>query len=162
MVPIFARDIFHLGETGLALMMGTAGCGAFVGALLVAYLGDFRRKGWAVLCGAIMFGLCIVGFALSSHLIMSLVFLFGLGFALVLSVALTNTLLQKLVTDEMRGRVMSMFILSFMGTIPVGSILAGAASNRFGPQYTLAVGGFIVMTSGAGLLIFKKRLRELY
>jgi predicted MFS family arabinose efflux permease len=146
----------------LALMMGTAGCGALIGALLVAYLGDFRRKGWAVLGGAIMFGVCIMGFALSSHLIMSLLFLFGLGFALVLSVALTNTLLQKLVTDEMRGRVMSMFILSFMGTMPVGSILAGAASNRFGPQYTLAVGGFIVMMMGAGLLIFKKRLRELY
>jgi len=89
-------------------------------------------------------------------------FLFGLGFALVLSVALMNTLLQKLVTDEMRGRVMSMFILSFMGTMPVGSVLAGAASNRFGPQYTLAVGGFIVMTTGAALLIFKQRLRELY
>jgi predicted MFS family arabinose efflux permease len=162
MVPIFARDIFHLGETGLALMMGTAGGGAFIGALLVAYLGDFRRKGWAVLIGAIMFGFCIIGFALSSRLVMSLGFLFGLGFALVLSVALMNTLLQKLVTDEMRGRVMSMFILSFMGTMPVGSVLAGAASNRFGPQYTLAVGGFIVMMTGAALLIFKKRLRELY
>ena len=162
MVPIFARDIFHLGETGLALMMGTAGCGAFLGALLVAYLGDFRRKGWAVLVGAIMFGLCIGGFALSSHLIMSLLFLFGLGFALVVSVALTNTLLQKLVTDQMRGRVMSMFILSFMGTMPVGSLLAGTASNRFGPQYTLAVGGFIVMVVGAGVLIFNKRLRELH
>jgi MFS family permease len=162
MVPIFARDIFHLGATGLALMMGTAGGGALIGALLVAYLGDFRRKGWAVLIGAIMFGLCIMGFALSSHLTMSLLFLFGLGFALVVSVALTNTLLQKLVTDEMRGRVMSMFILSFMGTMPVGSILAGAASGRFGPQYTLAVGGFIVMALGTVLLIFKKRLRELY
>ncbi len=66
MVPIYARDIFHLGETGLALMMGTAGAGAFLGALLVAYLGDFRRKGWFVLGGAIVFGLCIIGFALSS------------------------------------------------------------------------------------------------
>ena len=63
MVPIYARDIFHLGETGLALMMGTAGAGAFFGALLVAYLGDFRRKGWFVLGGAIMFGICIMGFA---------------------------------------------------------------------------------------------------
>jgi predicted MFS family arabinose efflux permease len=110
LVPIYARDIFHLGETGLALMMGTAGGGAFLGALLVAYLGDFRRKGWFVLGGAILFGLCITGFALSSRLRLSLLFLFGLGFALVVSVAITNTLLQKLVTDQMRGRVMSMFI----------------------------------------------------
>jgi len=109
-----------------------------------------------------VFGLCITGFALSSHLVTSLLFLFGLGFALVLSVALTNTLLQKLVTDQMRGRVMSMFILSFMGTMPIGSILAGTASNQFGPQYTLAVGGFVVTTVAAGVLIFNKRLRSLH
>jgi MFS family permease len=162
MVPIYARDIFHLGATGLALMMGTAGGGAFFGALLVAYLGDFRRKGWFVLGGAIMFGLSIMGFALSSLLTFSLIFLFTLGFALVVSVAITNTLLQKLVTDEMRGRVMSMFILSFMGTMPIGNILAGSASSRFGPPVTLAVGGFVVATVATGTAIFKKRLRELY
>jgi MFS family permease len=162
MVPIYARDIFHLGETGLALMMGTAGGGAFLGALLVAYLGDFRRKGWFVLGGGIMFGLCIMGFALSSRLPLSLLFLFGLGFALVVSVALTNTLLQKLVTDQMRGRVMSMFMLSFIGTIPIGNILAGTGSNRFGPQPTLAVGGFVVTIVAVGVSIFNKRLRELH
>jgi len=162
LVPIYARDIFHLGETGLALMMGTAGGGAFLGALLVAYLGDFQRKGWFVLFGAIMFGLCITGFALSNQLIFSLLFLFGLGFALVVSVALTNTLLQKLVTDEMRGRVMSMFILSFMGTIPIGNIVAGSASTHFGPQHTLAVGGLVVTVVATGVSIFNKRLRELY
>lgn len=162
LVPIYARDIFHLGETGLALMMGTAGAGAFMGALLVAYLGDFRRKGWFVLGGAIIFGLCITGFALSSRLMLSLLFLFGLGFALVVSVALTNTLLQKLVTDQMRGRVMSMFILSFMGTMPIGNILAGTASSNFGPQITLAVGGFVVTIVATGVSIFNKRLRELH
>ena len=162
MVPIFARDIFRLGETGLALMMGIAGAGAFLGALLVAYLGDFRRKGWFVLGGATVFGACITGFALSSRLTLSLAFLFGVGFALVVSVALTNTLLQKLVTDQMRGRVLSMFILSFTGTMPIGSILAGAASNRFGPQPTLAIGGFIVATAAIGVTIFNRRLRELH
>ncbi len=84
-------------------------------------------------------------------------FLFGLGFALVVSVAITNTLLQKLVTDQMRGRVMSMFILSFMGTMPIGNILAGAASNQFGPQHTLAVGGFVVTLVATGVAIFNKR-----
>ena len=162
LVPIYARDIFHLGETGLALMMGIAGAGAFFGALLVAFLGDFQRKGWFVLGGAIMFGLCITGFALSNRLLVSLLFLFGLGFAVVVSVALTNTLLQKLVTDEMRGRVMSMFILSFMGTIPIGNIAAGTASTHFGPQYTLAVGGLVVTVVATGVSIFNRRLRELY
>ena len=162
MVPIYARDIFHLGETGLALLMGTAGVGALMGALLVAYLGDFRRKGWFVLGGAIMFGLCISAFALSSRLTFSLLFLFGVGFSLVVSVAITNTLLQKLVTDQMRGRVMSMFILSFMGTLPIGNILAGVFSNRYGPPPTLAVGGFIVATVATMVSIFNKRLRELH
>ena len=162
MVPIYARDIFHLGETGLALLMGTAGAGAFFAALLVAYLGDFRRKGWFVLGGAILFGICIMGFAVSSRLTLSLVFLFGLGFALVCSIAITNTLLQKLVTDQMRGRVMSMFLLSFMGTMPIGNLLAGIASKHFGPQYTLAVGGFVVTMVGIGVVLFNKRLRDLY
>ncbi|HEX6649488.1 MAG TPA: MFS transporter [Pyrinomonadaceae bacterium] len=162
MVPIYARDIFHLGETGLALLMGTAGAGAFMGALLIAFLGDFRRKGWFVLGGAILFGLSITNFALSSTLTLSLIFLFTLGFAIVVSVALTNTLLQKLVTDQMRGRVMSMFILSFMGTMPIGNILAGTASNHFGPQRTLAVGGFVVTMVATGVAIFNKRLRELH
>jgi MFS family permease len=162
MVPIYARDIFRLGETGLAVMMGIAGAGAFIGALLVAYLGDFRRKGWFVLGGAILFGLSIAGFALSSTLTLSLIFLFGVGFALVVSVATTNTLLQKLVTDRMRGRVMSMFLLSFVGTMPIGNIIAGAASNEFGPQYTLAVGGFVVTVVATGVTIFNKRLRALY
>lgn len=162
LVPIYARDIFHLGETGLALMMGTAGAGAFFGALLIAYLGDFRRKGWLVLGGSLLFGLCIVGFALSVRLHTSLIFLFGVGFAIVTSVALTNTLLQKLVTDQMRGRVMSMFILSFLGTMPIGNILAGTVSNHYGPQHTLAAGGLIVTLVAILVWIFNKRLRELY
>ncbi|HKR12496.1 MAG TPA: MFS transporter [Pyrinomonadaceae bacterium] len=162
LVPVYARDIFQLGETGLAIMMGTAGAGAFGGALLVAYLGDFRRKGWFVLGGAILFGICITNFALSTTLSFSLVFLFGLGFALVVSVATTNTLLQKLVTDKMRGRVMSMFILSFMGTMPIGNIVAGAISNQYGPQRTLAAGGLIVTLFATVVTIFSRRLRELH
>jgi predicted MFS family arabinose efflux permease len=162
LVPIYARDIFHLGETGLALLMGTAGAGALFAALMVAYLGDFRRKGWFVLGGAMLFGICITGFALSSRLKLSLMFLFGLGFAFVCSIAITNTLLQKLVTDQMRGRVMSMFVLSFIGTLPIGNLVAGSASTHFGPQPTLAVGGFVVTIVATSVLIFNRRLRELY
>jgi MFS family permease len=162
LVPIYVRNIFGLGETGLALMMGTSGAGAFMGALLVAYLGDFRRKGWLVLGGSIAFGVFIANFALSPRLTMSLVFLFGVGFSLVVCVATINTLLQKLVTDQMRGRVMSMFILSFMGTMPIGNIVAGTASNHFGPQHTLATGGIIVAVVATVVAIFNKRLRDLH
>ena len=162
MVPIYARDIFGLGETGFAWMMGMAGAGALFGALFIAYLGDFRRKGWAVLGGSIAAGVCVTGFALSRSLPLSLLFLFGIGFSIVTSVATTNTSLQKLVTDQMRGRVMSMFMLSFMGTMPIGNIIAGTASHRFGAPHTLATGGAIVTAVAIFVTITNKRLRELY
>ena len=162
LIPVYARDIFKLGETGLALMMGAAGVGAFLGALLVAYLGDFKRKGWFVLSGAIAFGVFLMNFAVSSRLWLSLLFLVGVGFSIVVSVALSNTLLQKLVTDRMRGRVMSMFMLSFIGALPIGNIAAGAASRQFGPEYTLAAGGLLIVLAATGVMIFNRRLRELY
>jgi MFS family permease len=161
MIPVYARDVFHLDESGNALLMGFSGAGAFVGALTLAYLGDFKHKGWSVLCGSFGFAVCLIGFAYSTRLAVSLGFLFLMGFAIVSCVAVINTLLQKLVTDEMRGRVMSMFILSFLGTMPIGNLIAGAAAERFGPQHTLATGGLVI----AGFITFValryKRLREL-
>src|SRR5206468_6568671 len=88
MTPVFARDIFHLGETGLALLMGMAGAGALFGALFLAYLGDFRHKGWFVLCGVFAFAICLAGFSLSPNIKWSLFFLFALGLRIVCSVAL--------------------------------------------------------------------------
>jgi len=162
LVPIFARDIFKLGESGLAAMMGIAGSGAFFAALLLAYLGDFRRKGWSVLGGAFAFGVCLIGFALSKNLVVSLIFLFGVGFSIVTSVAVANTLLQKLVTDQMRGRVMSMFILSFVGSMPIGNLAAGVVSHRFGAPIALASGGLAIIFYVTVVAITNKRLRELY
>lgn len=161
LVPIFARDIFHLGETGFAAMMGTAGGGAFFGALLLAYLGDFKKKGWSVVGGAFSFGICLIGFGLSTYLPLSLFFLFFVGFSIVSSVAVTNTLLQQLVTDRMRGRVMSMFILSFLGTMPMGTLLAGVFSHRFGAPKTLAAGGLAIVVYVTSVAIRNRRLFEL-
>jgi predicted MFS family arabinose efflux permease len=162
LIPVYARDVFHLGATGLAWLMGTAGAGAFCGAAVLTILGDFRRKGWFVLSGSLAFGMSVTAFALSTRLMLSYLFLFALGFAIVTSVAAANTLLQKLVTDQMRGRVMSMFILSFMGSMPIGNILAGAASHRFGVPHTLAAGGLAIVIFAVAMMIFNKRLRELY
>ena len=162
LIPIYARDVFHLGATGLAWLMGMAGAGAFCGAAFLTILGDFRRKGWFVLGGSLAFGVSVMAFALSTRLMLSYVFLFCLGFSIVISVAAANTLLQKLVTDQMRGRVMSMFILSFIGTMPIGNILAGTASHRFGVPYTLATGGLAIMIFAITMMTFNKRLRELY
>ena len=162
LIPIFARDIFHLGASGLAWMMGVAGAGAFCGALVLAYLGDFKRKGWSVLGGAFGFGVFLIAFAQATRLVWSLVFLFGVGLTVVTSVAVTNTLLQQLVTDEMRGRVMSMFILSFIGAMPIGNLLAGAVSHRFGAPFALAGGGVCIIIYVTIVAIKNRRLRELH
>ena len=171
MIPVYARDIFHMGEDGNALLMGVSGAGAFVGALVLAYLGNFKYKGWSVLSGAFGFALCLIGFALSpqalsrfsfsTQIAVALAFIFGMGFAIVSCVAVVNTLLQQLVTDEMRGRVMSMFILSFIGTMPLGNLIAGAAAERFGAPHTLAAGGLIIALFIAVVALRDKRLREL-
>lgn len=162
LIPVFARDIFHLGATGLAWMMGTAGAGAFLGALVLAYLGDFKRKGWSVLGGAFFFGVCLIAFAQSTWLPVSLIFLFGIGFAIVASVAVTNTLLQKLVTDRMRGRVMSMFILSFVGAMPIGNLLAGVVSHSFGAQTAVTAGGVAIVIYITITTLTNERLRDLH
>ena len=161
MTPVFARDVLHVGETGLALLQGMAGAGALFGALFLAYLGDFRHKGWFILCGDFAFAVCLVCFSLSTNLRLSLLFLFALGFGVMCSIAVTNTLLQKLVTDEMRGRVMSMFMLSFIGAMPFGNLIAGAASHRFGVQRTLATGGAIIALFVVTVAIRSPGLREL-
>lgn len=161
MTPVFARDVFHLGASGLALLMGMAGAGALFGALFLAYLGDFRRKGWFVLGGDFAFAVCLICFSLSTNIVVSLVFLFLLGFGIVCSVAVSNTLLQKLVSNEMRGRVMSMFMLSFIGAMPIGNLIAGAASHRFGVQHTLAAGGLIIAVFVLVVTVRSPRLREL-
>jgi predicted MFS family arabinose efflux permease len=158
MLPVFAHDVFNLGDTGLAVLMGVAGAGSVVGALLLAFLGDFQRKGVAVFAGTFIFSIFLVVFSLSTNLKVSLVSLFGMGFAIVIAIAVINTLLQQLVTDEMRGRVMSMFILSFIGAMPFGNLIAGVAAQAFGVQHTLAIMGVILFCILFILAIKNKRL----
>ena len=162
MVPIFARDIMHINESGLALMMGASGAGAFCGALVLTFLGDFKYKGWSVLGGAFAFSIFLIAFSLTTHLGASLTFIFAMGLSIVFCVAVINMLLQQLVTDEMRGRVMSMFILSFIGSMPIGNLLAGAAAQRFGAPHTLAVGGLMIALFTIIVAITNERLRELH
>ena len=160
LAPVFARDVYGWGETGLSLMMGTAGAGALCGALMLVYLGDFGRKGRFVLASALVGGACIAGFALAPGPATALPLLFATGFSMVCFFAGGNTLLQQLVTDAMRGRVMSMWLLTFIGTTPFGGFLSGWAADRYGPRRALAACGIVVV-----LLVFwvgarNPRLRE--
>jgi MFS family permease len=161
LLPLFAKNIYSWGESGLSLLMGTAGAGALCGALALAYLGDFRRKGWFLLCSMLAGGTCIVSFASATRPAAALPLLFGVGVSMVSFFAVGNTILQHLVTDEMRGRVMSMWVLTFIGTMPVSSFLSGTAADRFGPQSTLMVCGLVIVVFALAVGAFTPRLREM-
>ncbi|MDT5157307.1 MAG: hypothetical protein QOH51_1664 [Acidobacteriota bacterium] len=161
LMPLFARNVYGWGETGLSLLMGTAGVGALVGALSLAYLGDLRRKGLFLLGSVLAGGTCITGFASATTPGVAFPMLFGTGLSLVCFFALGNTLVQQLVTDQMRGRVMSMWILTMIGTLPLGSFLSGAAADRFGPRPVLAACGLVIVLFGLTVGLRNPRLREI-
>jgi MFS family permease len=160
LAPLLARNVYGWGETGLSVMMGTAGAGALSGALMLAYLGDFRHKGWFVLCSSFSGGACIIGFA-SATQAAALPFLFGTGFSMVCFFAVGNTLIQQLVTDEMRGRVMSMWILAFIGTMSVAGFLSGRAADIYGARPTLAACGLVIVLFVLTVGLRNPRLREI-
>lgn len=161
LLPLFARNVYGWDEAGLSLLMGTAGAGALVGALGLAYLGDVRRKGLILLASMLSAGTCITAFAAVTSPRLAVPLLFATGMSMVTFFALGNTLVQQLVTDEMRGRVMSMWILTFIGTMPVGSFLSGASADRFGPRPTLAACGLVVLVFGLTAGLSTPRLREM-
>jgi MFS family permease len=159
LLAVFARDVYGLGEGGLALMMGTAGAGALAGALALTLRGDFHHKAQAVVIGAMAFGVSMIAFASAGELIFALTMLFLMGLTITVSVATTNTLLQQLVSDEMRGRVMSLFVLSFLGTSPFGNLFAGWLASRRGAPVTLAIFGACVIVF---VLLISLRTRKLW
>lgn len=144
LMPIFARDILKVGPTGLGTLLAAAGTGALIGALTLAWLGDFKKKGRLVFFGSISFTTAIVGFSFSSNYYLSLILLFFVGWGMVTQNASINSLLQCLVPDHLRGRIMSLFTLTFMGMMPVGSLLAGFIANYLGARMALRIGAFAV------------------
>ncbi len=160
LMPLFARNVYGWDEAGLSLLMGTAGAGALVGALTLAYLGDLRRKGLFLLGSLFSGGACITALGAASPLA-ALPLLFATGMSMVCLFALGNTLLQQLVRDEMRGRVMSMWILTFIGTMPVGGFLSGAAADRFGARPVLSACGLVILLFGLAVASRNPSLREM-
>lgn len=140
LMPIFARDILGSGARGLGFLMTANGVGALIGALGLAAIGKGRSRGRLVLTAGVVFSLALAAFASSRNFTLSLLVLPLVGWAMVSQVATINTLLQTLVPDELRGRVMSLFTLVFMGLMPFGSLLAGSVAQRFGAPAALQAG----------------------
>ncbi|HEV3469749.1 MAG TPA: MFS transporter [Pyrinomonadaceae bacterium] len=160
LTPVVARDRFGWDEAGLSLLMGTAGAGAVCGALFVAYLGDIERKGRFVLGASFGTGVFVAGFGLAGRPALALALLFAVGCSTVCFYAVGNTLIQQLVTDRMRGRAMSMWILTFIGTMPFGSLLAGAAAKAYGAPATLASCGLVIALFALWVALRRPALRE--
>jgi len=139
MMPAFARDVLAVGETGLGYLTAAAGLGALVGGIRLAALPPHHRRGPLVLAAAAAFFVSILLFCLSRTPWLSAALLAVVGAALVNCVATVNSLIQSMVPDEIRGRVLSMHTMAFLGFTPLGSLLVGALAETWGPPMALAL-----------------------
>lgn len=133
LAPLFARDLLHVGPRGLGGMLCAVGLGAVATALTLASLGDFRGKGRAVAAACWIFAVALAGFGTFRSYPLSLVCLAVLGGAMMSASSLTNTLMQTRAPDRLRGRVISLYVLAWLGLVPLGNLYAGAVAQRFGP-----------------------------
>jgi MFS family permease len=161
LLPIVARDALGLDAAGLGWLFAIGGVGAVCGALSVAFRHALPRRGpWLLGC-AIATGLSTLTLGLSRAPVVAGAALVAIGFFATSAVALSNTLLQELVDDAMRGRVLSMFGLAFMGTFPIANLLAGAMAGLTSASTTLAITGGLLAVVVAGMALARPRLRTL-
>jgi MFS family permease len=151
LMPVYARDILGIGAPGLGLLTAAVGVGALSGALGVALLRPSGGSGLLALSGLATSSVALTVFAVSRWLPLSLAALVVLGAAQVGYYATTNTLIQVLVPARLRGRVMSLYILTSLGVIPVGNLLAGLVADRLGATVALAGGGILTLVAVAGV-----------
>ncbi len=161
LLPVFVQKVFHLGAAQYSQMMAFQGSGAVVGALIVAWMGRFRRMGLVTLVVQVGFGGLIAAFAWSRVPAISYALLFLVGIAQIVVFSLANSIVQLLVPNEMRGRVMSIYMLSFRGGMPLGSLAAGALANVYSAPAVLAVNGLLLMAAGTVALGTFKKLRNI-
>ena len=160
-LPIFAREIFHGGVERYSEMMAYSGAGAVVGALIVAWLGKFKHMGLAVLLVQLAFGVLLTAFALSRIGWLSNLLLFLGGAALLMVFSMTASLVQLIVPDHLRGRVMSIYMVAFRGGMPLGSLWAGYAASLSSAPFVLAINGVLLAMVAAYFLLRSHGIREL-
>ena len=155
LMPVFARDVLHGDSHTLGFLMGASGLGSLVGA---AYLASRRNvlglEKWTALASGI-FGVGLIVFSLSRNFFFSLLMMFTTGFGMLVQMASANTLLQAVVDEDKRGRVMSLYTMAFRGMVPFGSLMGGSLANRIGAPTTVLIGGAACVL---GALVFARRL----
>ena len=155
LMPIFADRILHGGARGLGILMSFSGAGALLGALSLALRSDARGLLRLVAASSAAFGLSLILFSVSRQFWLSAALLVPVGFAMMVQMASSNTLIQSMVPDHLRGRVMAVYSMMFMGMAPFGSLYAGALAHRAGAPATVALGGLVCI---AGASLFAARL----
>jgi MFS family permease len=160
LMPVIAARTLHGGAHTLGFLMAAMGVGALIGALYLASRKTVLGLGRLIPLAAAMFGVSLVGVALSRWLSLSLLIMVLMGLGFMVHLAASNTLIQTLVREEMRGRVMALYLMAFMGVATFGSLLAGAVAGVVGAPLTLVGGGLICMGGAAFFRYQLPRLRE--
>ncbi len=158
LMPVMAAGVLHGGPHTLGFLMGATGIGALSGAVYLASRRSVLGLGRVIPAAAILFGCGLIAFSRSRSLPLSLVLMVLTGVGFMVQMASSNTIIQTIVREELRGRVMSFYTMAFMGTAPFGSLLAGTLATRFGAPATILLGGLSCIAGG---LIFGWRLPRL-
>jgi len=149
LMPVFADEILGGGPYTLGFLMGASGLGALSGALWLTTRKSVVGLGRVILTNTVVFGGGLIGFALSRSLPVSMMFMTIAGFGMMVQMASTNTVIQTIVEEEKRGRVLSFYTMAFLGTAPFGSLLAGWLSSRIGAPHTVVLSGVLCIATAA-------------
>lgn len=161
LLPIFAVDILQGGPYALGFLSAASGVGALIGALYLAFRTSVLGLGRAIVLSTLTFGIGLVGFAFSTNLWLSLFLMLFTGFGMMVQMAASNTILQTIVDEDKRGRVMSYFGMAFLGMTPFGSLFAGVLAGWIGAGNTVLVGGIACLVAGGLFAIRLPYLRTL-
>jgi len=161
LMPVFAREVLRGGAHTFGFLMTAAGLGALVSTIFLASRKSVLGLGKVIVAATGIFGVGLIGFAISRTLPLSLLFLAMTGFGAMAMIASSNTVVQTIVEDEKRGRVMSLFTMAFMGMTPLGSLAAGVLADAVGAPATLLAGGVACLATAAVFASRLPALREL-
>jgi MFS family permease len=161
LMPAIASGPLHGGPHTLGFLMTASGLGALAGALYLASRGTVLGLGRAMAVATIAFGVGLAAFSLSRALWLSMLLLPIVGGGMMVETASTNTILQTIVEEQMRGRVMSFYTMAFLGTAPIGSLLAGVVANRIGASMTIFSGGIACVVAGVWFALRLPSLRAM-
>jgi MFS family permease len=154
LLPVFAEDVWHVGATGLGVMQAMAGVGGLAGALLVANMDRYPYKARVMLLGAVATGVFLIAFALSPVFAVALPMLAIVGVGSMIFMTVNNTIVTSVIPDHIRGRVMSVMMMSF-GLMPFGAVPASIAAAYIGTPAVVAIGGALLIVSvGLAYVLF--------